>query len=276
MIIKKQSHFPFYVALFLCSFSSSLWCQKILVEGYVQESSSHDFIDGIKIKFSSLNAEPDEVEVISDAHGLFMVMLTSDRIYELTTESDDHQSFKQKVSTIGKETGDKIHLALSLVGSEEHIIETSPGKANKEMRKVPPANSELPKRNLSRETGLVAHQQRPIDRISHTDEHAQLENRIADFLQGTSRHTSKSFKKIPPDFSGFTVQIINSGQGIKISQITGVDKADIWIDQNADGSLSYLVGSFRNKGDAKHYFHEIVAPIYPNAKIIEFIRGSRL
>jgi hypothetical protein len=50
---------------------------------------------------------------------------------------------------------------------------------------------------------------------------------------------------------------------------------NIITDQLGDGSVSYMLGNYKNKSDAEKFMKHIVSKQYVNSKIISYSKGSR-
>ncbi|NND31801.1 MAG: hypothetical protein HKN76_04360 [Saprospiraceae bacterium] len=132
------------------------------------------------------------------------------------------------------------------------------------------------RRNLAMETGITRQAQKPLDRMSSADERVRLENNMVEILNGQTRNSSNRFRSIPHDYTGYKIQIIKSEYPIDKDEIAGMFPEGIWWEETGKSENTYLIGTFSRFQDAVDYFEEKIASIYPNAKIIEFIRGSRL
>jgi len=82
-------------------------------------------------------------------------------------------------------------------------------------------------------------------------------------------------KNVDPSYTGYLVEFKRSRQALPSNHEIFKRHGNIKIDTLADGSISYMLGAFKSKGDANKFMQVIIAPQYPKAKLIKYANGSR-
>ena len=81
--------------------------------------------------------------------------------------------------------------------------------------------------------------------------------------------------KISTAYSGFVVEFFRSKTHLPSDHLIFQKHGNVRTDELGDGSVSYMVGDFKNKSDAEKFMKHIVSKQYSNAKVISYQKGSR-
>jgi hypothetical protein len=275
--IKLSPYILFLSVVWLNAQSLDCVGQEVILEGYTFESGNRGSINKVKVTLVPKDDPGNALKVFSNADGFFKVKLATSSTYTLTAEKILFQSSIQQVSTLDKKDGDKVFINLELNRNHDYGSTELNGQST-DKKPASTEGKELKEdredRRLGREGGLVKQTQKPIDRTSNLDTKVRLENKIIDMLD--ERPTEMKALPIPENYSGYSIEIIVNKHPIRSKDLK-IDVSDgIWFQQNSYGDYVYLVGTFREIQEASKYFDEKIASAYPNAKIIEFISGSRL
>jgi len=82
-------------------------------------------------------------------------------------------------------------------------------------------------------------------------------------------------QKVAAQYSGFVVEFFRAKNQLPVSHLIFQKHGNIKTDVLGDGSVSYMIGDFKNKADAEKFLRYIIAPQYSNAKVISYQKGSR-
>lgn len=82
-------------------------------------------------------------------------------------------------------------------------------------------------------------------------------------------------KEVSAQYSGFVVEFFRSKNQLPVSHLIFQKHGNITTDVLGDGSVSYMMGDFKNKADAEKFLRYIISPQYTNAKVISYQKGSR-
>jgi outer membrane protein OmpA-like peptidoglycan-associated protein len=80
---------------------------------------------------------------------------------------------------------------------------------------------------------------------------------------------------VPNGYTGFVVEFFRSSSSLPASHTIFRTHGSVKTDTLGDGSISYMLGDFKNKMDAEKFLKYIVSPQYKNAKVIAYNKGSR-
>ena len=91
-------------------------------------------------------------------------------------------------------------------------------------------------------------------------------------------HKKPSYTKVrtvDPAYTGYLIEFKRARQALPTNHDIFKKHGNIKIDTLADGSVSYMLGAFKSKGDANKFLQIIISPQYPKAKLIKYANGSR-
>ncbi|NNE28199.1 MAG: OmpA family protein [Saprospiraceae bacterium] len=83
-------------------------------------------------------------------------------------------------------------------------------------------------------------------------------------------------KSLGREYSGFMIEFYTATTELPGSHKIFYRHGNIIIDQNRDGSYSYLLGKFEEEGDAKDFLDNIIRPQYDQAKLVHYKKGNRV
>ena len=107
---------------------------------------------------------------------------------------------------------------------------------------------------------------RPNTEAAHTE--------VGEFEINNSKEYTAP-ESVPNAYTGFLVEFFRSNGNLPTSHSIFKTHGGIKIDTLGDGSISYMLGDFKNKMDAEKFLRYIVAPQYQNAKVISYQKGGR-
>ncbi len=81
---------------------------------------------------------------------------------------------------------------------------------------------------------------------------------------------------LPAEYTGFRIEFISSPYQLPGSHEIFFRHGRITMDQQKDGSFSYLLGAFNEYKDAEDFLVNIMAKQYPNAKVVRYKKGNRI
>ena len=81
--------------------------------------------------------------------------------------------------------------------------------------------------------------------------------------------------KVSKEYTGFLVEFFRSKVALPSDHPIFQKHGNIITDQLGDGSISYMLGNYKNKSDAEKFMKHIIAKQYSNSKIISYSKGSR-
>lgn len=81
--------------------------------------------------------------------------------------------------------------------------------------------------------------------------------------------------KVSASYTGFLVEFFRSKNELPASHPIFQKHGNIVTDQLGDGSISYMLGNYKNKSDAEKFMKYIISKQYTNTKIISYQKGSR-
>ena len=82
-------------------------------------------------------------------------------------------------------------------------------------------------------------------------------------------------KTVESTFTGYVIEFMRAKQVLPSTHEVFKKHGNIKMDTLADGSVSYMLGAFKSKGDANKFLQFIISPQYPKAKLIKYSNGSR-
>lgn len=82
-------------------------------------------------------------------------------------------------------------------------------------------------------------------------------------------------KTVDPKYTGYLIEFMRAREALPTSHEVFKKHGNIKIDTLADGTVSYMLGAFKSKGDANKFLEHIISPQYPKAKLIKYANGSR-
>ncbi len=92
-------------------------------------------------------------------------------------------------------------------------------------------------------------------------------------INGSKEYTAP--QTVPASYTGFLVEFFRSSGDLPTSHSIFKTHGNVKMDTLGDGSISYMLGDFKNKMDAEKFLRYIVAPQYQNAKVISYQKGGR-
>ncbi len=118
------------------------------------------------------------------------------------------------------------------------------------------------------------------------EEEAQRQKALSDFIGLTPDRKSTTevdhrsvieapTKPLPPNFTGYAIELKRLRQALAANDPIFNRYGEIQLEELASGEYSYLLPGFSDFDQCVLYFEEKVEVLYPNAKIIEFLSGSR-
>jgi len=81
---------------------------------------------------------------------------------------------------------------------------------------------------------------------------------------------------LPAGYSGYRVEFVNSPYELPGSHEIFFKHGRITLDQQKDGSFSYLLGAFNEFKDADDFLKNIMIRQYPKAKVVHYKKGNRI
>lgn len=81
--------------------------------------------------------------------------------------------------------------------------------------------------------------------------------------------------KVSSNYTGFLVEFFRSKVKLPADHPIFQKHGNIITDQLGDGSVSYMLGDYKNKSDAEKFLKHIISKQYSNSKIISYSKGSR-
>lgn len=81
--------------------------------------------------------------------------------------------------------------------------------------------------------------------------------------------------QVSPSYTGFLVEFFRSKEQLPMDHPIFQKHGNIITDQLGDGSVSYMLGDYKNKSDAEKFMKHIISKQYTNSKIISYSKGSR-
>ena len=82
-------------------------------------------------------------------------------------------------------------------------------------------------------------------------------------------------KQVASSYSGFLVEFFRSRTELPANHPIFQKHGNIITDRLGDGSISYMLGDYKNKSDAEKFLKHIISKQYSNSKIISYRKGSR-
>jgi len=82
-------------------------------------------------------------------------------------------------------------------------------------------------------------------------------------------------KKLPESYNGFMIQVQESAERLPDSHELFKVFGNLTMEETDEG-YAYLMGDFKEAGDAERFLNTIIKPRYPVAKLIKFESGRRL
>ena len=83
-------------------------------------------------------------------------------------------------------------------------------------------------------------------------------------------------KKVPQNYTGFRVQVLISNSELPHSHQLFSQHGNLTLEATKNGAYAYLIGDFADRKDAKSFLKNIIASRYPNAKVIDYLKGKRV
>jgi outer membrane protein OmpA-like peptidoglycan-associated protein len=79
---------------------------------------------------------------------------------------------------------------------------------------------------------------------------------------------------LPQGFTGFSIQVGVATGELPASHTIFKHFKEVLVEEKNDGSKAYLVGAFQKYEDAQSYMKNVIAPFFPNARVVGFKDGN--
>lgn len=169
------------------------------------------------------------------------------------------------------------------VKKEKPVVVTKPSTTmNTEVKKTPPAKASAQKENENTETVLT---NAGTNTSTHSSGKILTGNDIEDLIQkekkivvdeSVGNGSLRILKSVATDFTGYKVQILNSNSKLSPSHVIFTQHGNLTLEETKEGTFSYLLGDFKEKKDAVQFLEFIVAPRYPDGKVVSYFKGRRV
>ncbi len=85
----------------------------------------------------------------------------------------------------------------------------------------------------------------------------------------------QEFMTIESDYQGYRIEILATAEYLTMDHKLFSQYKNIYLEKRSDTEYSYLIGHFKNQSDAQLYVDALLSNEYPQAKVIQFVDGSR-
>lgn len=85
----------------------------------------------------------------------------------------------------------------------------------------------------------------------------------------------QEFMTIDANYQGYRIEILATAEYLSMDHKLFSQYKNIYLEKRSDTEFSYLIGHFKNQSDAQLYVDALLSNEYPQAKVIQFVDGTR-
>ncbi len=283
--MKARASLIIFVIVCLATYGVS--GQQVLVDGYVYESKDGSPLTEVNITIQDMVTQK-TVQLTTDTSGHFSLLLSRDQKFSLEASHPKYETFTQELSTDAMGSH-PLSIEINLrpvdvpadpMGPHEETNEDSKRVAEGLTQGSAGHKIRDQKRNRVVDAGdlpLARDPKKKPKKIGF-DEAAVYEKSVADAVGLTPRRKLllPGTKGLPKTFGGFMIELEKVDRPLKSDHGIFSLERPIYGERLPSGQFAYLLGGFDNYNECTRFLREEVIHIYPDAKIIEFKKGTRL
>lgn len=170
------------------------------------------------------------------------------------------------------------------VNKEESVVVNSKPSTtiNTKVKKTTPVKASAQKENENTETVLTnantntsTSSSGKILTGSDIEDLIQKEKKIV-VEESVGDKSLRVLKSVASDFTGYKVEILNSNSKLPPSHVIFTQHGNLTLEETKEGTFAYLLGDFKEKKDAVQFLEFIVAPRYPEGRVVSYFKGRRV
>ncbi|NRB50376.1 MAG: OmpA family protein [Saprospiraceae bacterium] len=87
--------------------------------------------------------------------------------------------------------------------------------------------------------------------------------------------SEQEFMSIDSSYEGYRIEILSTAEYLSMDHKLFEQYKNIYLEKRSETEYSYLIGHFKNQSDAQLYVDALLSNEYPQAKVIQYIGGTR-